>query len=840
MSEKRTRVDLTTGPRRHRHTRRLGSRLTFVGVAVAVLGLFLAPSAAADSGLSIVKTAVPAEAGSVTPGDTIAYTVEISNAGPDAATGVTVTDATPANTTYVADSATIDDSTVIDASTNPFESGLSIADIPMGETTTLTFEVTVNSPLPDGSTISNTASAEAANDPASPVSDGADHTVTSSPQLRVDKLAAPAEGGSVKPGDHIDYAIIIENEAAGTDVATGLELTDTTPANTTYVAGSATLDDNPIPGTDNPFAFGQALSDLAPGERHTATFRVRVEEPLPNETPISNTATVSAANHADVSDSANHTVSSAPTLTVDKTAEPAEGGTIKPGETITYSIAVTNEFGATETATNVVVTDPAPEDTTFVEGSATLDGAPVAGSGNPFATGFALPEMEPGDSHTLSLQVMVSSPLENGKSLANTVTVASDQTESLQDTVTHTVDSEAILSITKSAFPAEATLVTPGTTIDYTILVENDATATDLGRGLVLTDPTPENTTFVAESATLDGAPLPGAENPLEAGLALADLAPDESHVVTYSVTVDLPLANGTVITNLATLTASNHSEVSDGADHTVDSEAVVTAGAEITPAEGSRVEPGDKITYRLTFQNDAAATATLTNVVFTNPTPEHTTFVDGSALVNGSPPSEGGGEGDGEGDGEGEQVEVQQAGVNPFETGLALPDLLPGESHTIRFRVEVASSAPDKAQIRNTATLSSDALEAPVEVVSTHRVRNPDPGDGSGDGSGSGGDGSGSGGSSDGTGSGGSAFGSTDGLTGSTGGTGSSGGAALANTGIDASPMLAFGLGMILLGGILHSMGRTPGSRPQPVRSPVTGASTFVETFFYGPRRRR
>jgi uncharacterized repeat protein (TIGR01451 family) len=310
---------------RRRNVRPLGRLLLLVSVALGAVAA-LAPAAQAAAGLSVDKTASPAEGGVVTPGTTITYTVEIANAGPDPATSVTLTDATPAGTTYVTGSATIDDGTVIDPTTNPFDAGLSIADIPAAGLTTATFEVTVDAPA-DGRAVTNTASVSSPDDPASPVTGDAAHTV-SSPTLAVTKTATPAENTEVKPGDTITYNVVLAN--TGTDAATGPTFTDATPANTTYVAGSATIDDGTVidPAT-NPFEAGLSIADIPAGDSTTATFQVTVSSSVTDGTLISNTASVEATNHTPVSDEVSHTAdvaaAAAPAPT-QPTPEPRRGG----------------------------------------------------------------------------------------------------------------------------------------------------------------------------------------------------------------------------------------------------------------------------------------------------------------------------------------------------------------------------------------------------------------------------------------------------------------------------------------------------------------------------------
>ncbi len=62
-------------------------------------------------------------------------------------------------------------------------------------------------------------------------------------------------------------------------------------------------------------------------------------------------------------------------MTVVKSAVPAPGTTVKMGDTITYSVAVSNTSTAGETLTGLTVNDLVPAGTTYVPNSATITGA---------------------------------------------------------------------------------------------------------------------------------------------------------------------------------------------------------------------------------------------------------------------------------------------------------------------------------------------------------------------------------------------------------------------------------------------------------------------------------
>jgi uncharacterized repeat protein (TIGR01451 family) len=783
---------------------------------VATVVAFIAPAAkAAPTVITVDKTASPAEGTPVAPGSTITYSIQITSGAADA-TGVVLTDATPANTTYVDGSAVINGGAPI-AGGNPFADGEAIPTIPAGQSATASFQVTVNSPLPNGTALTNTASVTADEpDAGSVLTDDAAHTVASAPSLSVTKTSAPAEGGNVNPGDTIDYTIVVENLSTGSDAATGVTITDPTPADTTYVADSAQVNTVAVPGASNPFENPYSLPDLDPGESHTVTFQVLVDKPLANNSAITNTATAEAGNSPPVSDGAAHVVTSAPGLTVDKTATPAAGGTIVPGETITYTLVVTNDALSTETATDVTLVDATPTNTTYVADSATVDGTPVPGATNPLESGVALPDTAPGESHTVTFQVLVDTPLDNGISITNQAIVESDQGPTATDEVAHTVQSAPKLTLVKTSAPVEGGKVTPGTTITYTITVMNAADATEVAKELTLLDPTPASTSYVAGSAKLNGTAIPGTANPFAAAYDLPDLAPDESHTITFDVQVASPLAHGTVISNLAKLTGDNHADVQDGATHTVDATAVLRGLAGSDPRPGSKVKAGDIIEYILYIENDPRATSPLPDVIVTMGTPEGTSYVAGSAKLDGGSASAPSDTASSTASSMASSMAAAAAG-NPFANGYTLGNMPPGDSHTMTYRVRVKASA---------GTIVNTIQVAVAGEIAETAIRHRGPG-GDADG-GSGGTGTDTGGTV-------------------TGGTGTVTPVAgeLAFTGLDLMRLLLLALTLLLAGATLMARARAvqrrlaTGQADEPV--PSTGSATvdrWVDTWFYPQRK--
>lgn len=211
-------------------------------------------------------------------------------------------------------------------------------------------------------------------------------------------------------------------------------------------------------------------------------------------TPGTDNAVTVAKGHAVVCTFTN--TKNVTTITLDKTG-PA---TATPGQSFTYSLAWKVDGNAS--ATNAVITDPLPANTTFV--SATEGGTYASGTG---IVTWNLGTKAPGTSGTVSVTVIVSPSITTSTTLTNTGTFDTDQTDPVSDSVTTTVtvptltvttpsvlgvSAEAKLGITKSVDKA---IANPSDTVTYTIVVSNTGEAD--ATSVVVTDNLPDGFTFV-------------------------------------------------------------------------------------------------------------------------------------------------------------------------------------------------------------------------------------------------------------------------------------------------------------------------------------------------------
>lgn len=311
-------------------------------------------------------------------GDTLEYTLQLDNVGDDPADGVVVTDAIPANTSYVVGSLQIDGVPVTDAggddrgelASSPDRivarvgTGAGVAGggrIGVGGSSTVTFQVTVLAPAA-GTSVDNVGTLDYV---AATLGDAISApTNTTSTPVRADDLVVDPPGAAelaavklaperLPVGDAITYDVVVRND--GTAAATAVIVTDAIPSGITITTATA-------PCSVGALTVTCALGALAAGERVALTFTGTVGVDLADGTVITNSLIVTATNAADVTASASTTVSASPDLSLRKTVV----GTLVAGGSGTYRFTVTNS--GTATAHDVVVSDPLPNGITPAPG----------------------------------------------------------------------------------------------------------------------------------------------------------------------------------------------------------------------------------------------------------------------------------------------------------------------------------------------------------------------------------------------------------------------------------------------------------------------------------------
>ena len=257
--------------------------------------------------------------GIVDPGDTLRYTITTTNFGAIPATGVVLTDAVPANTTYVGNSTTLNGMAIIDPGLNisPLISGIDISSSDLtpplpgagngtlspGGSAVVIFDVLVDAGTLPGTIISNQGFVSNNELPTEPSdSDGNDANgdqptvvvVGNVQQLAITKQVFVVGGGVAQAGSQLEYVVRVTN--IGGIAATNVVITDNldlpVAGQMTYVAGSGLLNGlpagvsfvDPIITADYSSTYG----DLAPGDVAELRFRVLLDGALTIGTTVTN------------------------------------------------------------------------------------------------------------------------------------------------------------------------------------------------------------------------------------------------------------------------------------------------------------------------------------------------------------------------------------------------------------------------------------------------------------------------------------------------------------------------------------------------------------------------
>ncbi|MGE0882031.1 MAG: beta strand repeat-containing protein [Blastocatellales bacterium] len=555
------------------------------------------------------------------PGTQTTYTIVVSNSGPSAISGATVTDNLPSTLSNASWTCTASAGSSCGAPNGNGNINTTV-NLAVGGTATFTLTATISSSATGTITnIATVAPPAGATDP-NPANNSASDT---------DQLAPVADLSITKtnnvttlvPGTQTTYTIVVAN--AGPSAVTGATVTDIMPSNLVIGSWTCTASAGSSCSAPNGNININTTVNLAAGG--TATFLVNATVASTATGSITNTATVAAPNGTTDPNSSNNSASDTDTLT--PTADLAitksnNGSTVTAGNQVTYTITVTNNGPSAITGATVV--DALPAGLTNATWSCLASSGSSCGAPNGSGSINTTVNLANGGAATFTLMATVAADALG--TLTNTASVTapagatdpSSGNNSASDT--DTVISRSNLRIAKTANPTQPI---PGSPLTYTIVVTNDGPSPV--NGATVTDTVPALLTNVSWTCTASSGSSCGSANGTGNINATVNLA--NGGTATFTITASVPANTTGTITNTASVAVPQGTTDPESGNNssTVVSTLQPQSDLSITKvANASVIRAGDQVTYTITAKNNGPSVAD--NVVVTDPLPTGVTLV--------------------------------------------------------------------------------------------------------------------------------------------------------------------------------------------------------------------
>jgi len=501
-------------------------------------------------------------------------------------------------------------------------------------------------------------------------------------------------GRVVEPGMTVHANFTFRNLGGGT--ATGFRVRFRLPEGLTYLVGTARIDETPIDEEGGLTSLlqtsGAQIGDVPPGGERRVSLAYSVATTIENGTPISLQAAISSFEVPLIGSNVVRLVvrsrpvlqSAATRLSVTAVRE------LVPGAELQLRAQIHNS--GQSSAHDVVALLPVPANTTYVPGSARIDGrAPESVSETePFGLThptIVAPTLGPGATIDVGYRVSVDPVLADGTAIAATGSVCTQElAEFALAPVTLKIPSAPSFAGEDTSLRVECEDdVVPGQRVRCVVRARNGGTA--VARGVRVRLALPEGLAYTAGSRTVDGAPA--ADREREQGVfELGDLEPGRSAEVGLSALVRSPIADGAELPIAARVHWSKGERVFERTLTVRSAPAFPPAFNAIVRETPRRVAPGDATAFTIHLQNmgtDAASDARL--------------------HLDADP-------------------ELEQLRVTERDSELSLGDdgvvhldtLEPNAPRTLKVEARVAATIEDQRQVRARATLQAAGL-APVDL---------------------------------------------------------------------------------------------------------------------------
>ena len=400
----------------------------------------------------------------------------------------------------------------------------------------------------------------------------------------------------IKPGDSFTYTITITND--GTGLSNNIILTDTLDSDLTLNSASASYQKS-----GNTYTF--QIDPLEAGEEYELTLNVTLNNNSTKDN-IVNTAIATESNKDPVDDSTTTPVINSHII-IEKTASTK---TLRPGETFTYEIKVTNNGDAPSNA--ITIRD------TLDSRLELLQASTGSITGNTFT--HTINTLGINESTTIRLTAKVLETTPSGVSINNIATATEEQKDPVSaEEEVNVVDSTVTITKTSSK-----RVVNVGEEFAYTITINN--TSDYDSKELTLTDTINNNLTILSAP----GSNINGQTITYNVGILKAHETKSFEIIVRANDTTD-----NTTINNVAILKEPGKPDIEDNTTITVVKPILsVTKNAQ-TSTGTNIVRPNEEYTYEIVVRNNGNGDAE--NVSITDTISSYLTVIDadGASVSN-------------------------------------------------------------------------------------------------------------------------------------------------------------------------------------------------------------
>ena len=478
--------------------------------------------------------------------------------------------------------------------------------VPAGEKETFTYTVTVNGFDDQGDHLLKNALLC----PDNADSDCEDAT-TSNPIRHVTITKSAEAPTDVNTRDKVTYTVTVKNDGAvaypGSDPAV---VTD----DLSDVVDDAVLDEDSITETSGSAEYSEAkltwTGPLAVDATVTITYSVTVTNLGNHELENSVRLQGCPTDPVDRACAPEPVVTPLSHVVLTKSADPADGTDLAAGDEVTYTLTWKNDGTASGQVDSTDDLSDVLDDADLTDGPTSSD-AGVTATVSEDDELRVVGDIAANETITVTYTVEVKPDGERGDNTLSNVATQDDPQVTCEDgdctpvSPASTVHQIGELEDSKSVDPAEGTSVVTGQELTYTLTFHNKGTGpVEVDREDNYAGVTDDAATVSAPAASDDALSV---STPTDGRFRITGtLAADQTVTVSYTVRVLAPEDRGDgVLANFLLNPGQDPPATCDSADCTSNPVSEVAVTKSVDPDDGSTVDPGDRLTYTLTFTNE-------------------------------------------------------------------------------------------------------------------------------------------------------------------------------------------------------------------------------------------